>query len=651
MRKLTHILFALFVFASCQRGGVVESGLVSGHSAPIVDFVETGELLEAYKSNVASRSSFDGYFEVTNSFGVSAYTLEDGAWDSTTDNADALEIPDRLYNREVTLTDLTDGVDTWEYDDVVQWPVDVNHTVKFFAYFPYTATGFKTSDSDAGYPQVEMPVIADDPAEQVDFLVAATYDDLNKNYGKVDLGFKHALSQITFTANFMLGDSNGVELDDANYGDGWSVQVVGIKIHGMRVYDDAYGEFTDGTSGDDDITLSSGEGFNWIIDYDGDSEEKEYELDSDSGTTNDVVLNYYKTEAHQEGDDPDGEFKTINTYLGALILQPQELETYQVKVLYNLYVEDPDDTLTGYYEVTSSVKYDHEYVAGARTTYAATINPFGGVEIFLPEIDGDPEWEDGGDNDTDLDGGYVPGEPDVDEDDWIDGGGNDNGFGDNIGSGNVGENEGDPEWEDENTNDTELGGGTVPGEPDLDEDDWIDGGGNDNGFGDNIGSGNVGGADGDANWEDENTNDTQLGGGTAPGEPDLDEDNWIDGGGNDNNFSGGMIDGNIGNVGGEEDGWEEENSNDTELGNDSLEGDAGNVGGGENWEDENSNDTSLGNGSVSGDTNDAVTGGDWSGSGGNNNNFDNPLVGGNIGGVGGDDGSWPNIGNSQDIDK
>lgn len=477
---------------------------MSGHSAPVVDFVEGDDLLGDYNT----KSSFSGYFEVNNSFGVSAYTLEDGSWDSTYDTPSANEFASKMYNREVTLVALTDdGVDTWEYNNVAQWPVDVSHTVKFFAYFPYTDGGIITDSLTTGYPKVKMPEIAAKPEDQVDYMVAVTEDDLNKNYGKVDLGFKHALSQITFTANFMLADSNGVELDDANYGDGWIVKVIGIKLSGTKVYSEAYGEFTDGVSGDDDIELTTGEGFNWIINYDGASEAKEYQLDSDSNTTSDIELNYYKTSAVGDGDEPDGEFKSINTYLGALILQPQELKAYEVKVLYNLYVEntnDADDARNGYYDVTSSVKADHEYIAGARTTYASTINPFGGVEIFLPEI-GDDDWEGPGDQDTSLDGGFEDGDIDVEDEDWFDGNGNDNDFDGGLTGGDTGGVEGENGWEEDNKDDTELGSGSVDtGNTDVNGDDWSGSVGNNNNFDSGLVGGNIGGVGGDEGWPEIN---------------------------------------------------------------------------------------------------------------------------------------------------
>ncbi len=618
MRKIAYIIAVLIVAISCQRGGVVESAVVAGYNAPIVKMEVNND---DQNSGYATKSAFTGSFEVGDAFGVSAYVLESGIWDTAT------SLPDKLYNKKVELTNLdADGTDTWEYDGVVQWPQNIVDKVKFFAYFPYSSDGangmstITTADDDAGYPVVSLPQVAEDPKEQIDYLVAAT-NKLDKNNGKVALNFKHAYSQITFKANFMLADDTGAELDENEFGENWKATVEAITLYGTKAFSEGYGEFVAiqaGEEADIEFANNENEGFNWTIDYDSaeKQEDRTYELSSAAGTVSELELPYYKN-----ADESEAEFVTINSAAGALILQPQQFDFAEVKVMYTVNLtntENLSDERNGEYKVTSSVKTEHGYIAGARTTYMATINPFGGVEIFLEDL-GVSDWEETDQSDNTLNSGQtdadVSGNGD-EGDDWIDGSGNSNDFGDGQTDGDTSGSTGD-DWIDGNGNSNDFGDGQVDGNVGDNGNTGWEEEESDNNVGSGLTDGDTSGSTGD-DWIDGNGNSNDFGDGQTDGDTSGSTGgDWNDGDGNSNDFGDGQVDGSVDN---EESDWEEEKS-DNEIGSGLAESDtSGNNGEGGDWTDANGNSNDFGDGQTDGDTS-GSTGGDWVGGNGNSNDF------------------------------
>ena len=131
-------------------------------------------------------------------FDVWAY-IHTGVWNSTAASAKTSLL------EEVSVTS-TDNAATWTYrnGNTVEWPTNSDY-VSFFAYGPAGAVTAISSDTH-GTPLITYTV-DDDPADQIDLLIAA--DKTNqKGYeytlsgAKVGMGFKHALSQIKFSASY-----------------------------------------------------------------------------------------------------------------------------------------------------------------------------------------------------------------------------------------------------------------------------------------------------------------------------------------------------------------------------------------------------------------------------------------------------------------
>ena len=133
-------------------------------------------------------------------FGVFAYYTEDNLWDDTSS-----PIPDFMYNQQVTY-DAT----SWQYSPVKYWPNDdTKKYVSFFAYAPYSSTGF-TVPTEVGTNQY-LPLISYtwentvNPSSQSDLLYASQtdcYKTMPQGYGtvsgRVPLVFHHALTAIEF---------------------------------------------------------------------------------------------------------------------------------------------------------------------------------------------------------------------------------------------------------------------------------------------------------------------------------------------------------------------------------------------------------------------------------------------------------------------
>lgn len=135
-------------------------------------------------------------------FGVFAYYTEDNLWDDTSS-----PIPDFMYNQQVTYDyDAT----SWQYSPVKYWPNDdTKKYVSFFAYAPYSSTGF-TVPTEVGTNQY-LPLISYtwentvNPSSQSDLLYASQTDchkTMTEGYGTVGghvpFVFRHALTAIEF---------------------------------------------------------------------------------------------------------------------------------------------------------------------------------------------------------------------------------------------------------------------------------------------------------------------------------------------------------------------------------------------------------------------------------------------------------------------
>ena len=134
--------------------------------------------------------AYDGFY-------VWAY-VHTGAWTGT---AAAAKTP-LLTEEHVTSTD---NGNTWTYQNTAEWP-DNSDYVSFFSYAPAGAVTEPLSYDSHGTPVIEFTV-DDQVADQIDLFIASDLSnqkgyEYTLNDDKVGLHFKHALSQIKFSASY-----------------------------------------------------------------------------------------------------------------------------------------------------------------------------------------------------------------------------------------------------------------------------------------------------------------------------------------------------------------------------------------------------------------------------------------------------------------
>lgn len=128
------------------------------------------------------------------SVGVLAFYLESDGNNSAIWNNNAT--PNFMYNQ--LMTTLENGQLT--YSPIKYWPSNTSDRIKFFAYSPHSseANGAITLSAATaqGYPTLSYTP-SKDISKQIDLLIAVTAP---LNSGPVSLSFKHALTQLSFSA-------------------------------------------------------------------------------------------------------------------------------------------------------------------------------------------------------------------------------------------------------------------------------------------------------------------------------------------------------------------------------------------------------------------------------------------------------------------
>lgn len=134
--------------------------------------------------------------------GVLAYNLK--LRENNKETFDENAIPNFMYDQlmEVAIAgQLT-------YSPIKYWPSNPNDKIKFFAYSPHSseANGTITPSSATakGYPTISY-TLSEDISKQVDLLMAVTAP---LNSGPVSLNFKHALTQVSFSAKYINNSSS-----------------------------------------------------------------------------------------------------------------------------------------------------------------------------------------------------------------------------------------------------------------------------------------------------------------------------------------------------------------------------------------------------------------------------------------------------------
>lgn len=131
------------------------------------------------------------------SIGVLGYFLKSDRNSVATWNNNAT--PNFMYNQKMTA--LNNGQLT--YSPIKYWPSNPNDKIKFFAYSPHSteANGaiIPSSVTAQGYPILSY-TSSTDISKQIDLLIAVTAP---LNSSPVSLNFKHALTQVSFSAKYI----------------------------------------------------------------------------------------------------------------------------------------------------------------------------------------------------------------------------------------------------------------------------------------------------------------------------------------------------------------------------------------------------------------------------------------------------------------
>lgn len=183
-RLIQIVALSVIFFSACDSN---VPGISNEQGTPI-QFTQTQT---STKADIAGQSSL----AANQTIGVLAYHLPaDGVNEAIwNDNA----IPNFMYDQKMTAT----GNGQLTYSPIKYWPGNQRDKVKFFAYSPHSseANGDMITLSSAaakGYPTLYYAP-SKDVSKQADLLVAVT-EPLNT--GGVRLNFKHALAQVSFSA-------------------------------------------------------------------------------------------------------------------------------------------------------------------------------------------------------------------------------------------------------------------------------------------------------------------------------------------------------------------------------------------------------------------------------------------------------------------
>lgn len=189
INKLLIFLVALYfmLFPSCDNNPP-QSILEPSNKFIPIQFTE---------SIITTKADIPSSLPQNQTVGILAYYLQPEedhvvTWSSTA-------TPNFMYNQLMTVNE--SGQLT--YSPLKYWPSNPNDKIKFFAYSPHSteANGaiIPSSATAQGYPTLSY-TSSTDISKQIDLLIAVTAP---LNSSPVSLNFKHALTQVSFSAKYI----------------------------------------------------------------------------------------------------------------------------------------------------------------------------------------------------------------------------------------------------------------------------------------------------------------------------------------------------------------------------------------------------------------------------------------------------------------
>lgn len=175
----------------------------------------------------------------------------------------AFDGDDNYYNGGTDLVSSSDKGKTWTSDHRRYWPTDRNDSwdgLTFFAYIDGNESSLTRGtrsrsgkfDISGAVPAIRNFEVDSDIHAQRDLMYAVAKDVKRNASGKVNLSFRHALSQVSFTAQNCNPNLDDIEI--------LSIELGGVKGAGTYYYPE------NTTEGGYSVELRSGNTGRWILD-------------------------------------------------------------------------------------------------------------------------------------------------------------------------------------------------------------------------------------------------------------------------------------------------------------------------------------------------------------------------------------------------
>lgn len=198
-------LASLFVmlFSACNNN-------LSDPIEPLLIPIQFTQSPASTKTDIVEQSSL----ETGQTIGILAYLLPSNGTNETV--WDNILTPNFMYDQKMIAQENSQLT----YSPLKYWPSNPNDKIKFFAYSPHSteANGaiIPSSATAQGYPTLSY-TSSTDISKQIDLLIAVTAP---LNSSPVSLNFKHALTQVSFSAKCINLSSQ-------------AITITGIKLSGV----------------------------------------------------------------------------------------------------------------------------------------------------------------------------------------------------------------------------------------------------------------------------------------------------------------------------------------------------------------------------------------------------------------------------------
>ncbi|MDH6535548.1 uncharacterized protein YjbI with pentapeptide repeats [Parabacteroides sp. PM5-20] len=266
---------------------------------------------------------------VTTGENILGFTVT-GWWDRTGNNdiTNAANAGDEYLFNAFDINRREEGVGTWSYSPKRYWPAAdiIEGGISFFAYSPASSKNVTKDNGLYNYKGNELEYTVPDPSRteaQEDFLLART--GALKTDKPVELNFAHALSRVRFFAR--------TTQTNLTYVVG-GVEMIGLQKTGRINMENIPDK---GIFSYNDISTTSTPVIHW----------------TPTGTTSDLGIDIGESPINLLGTSG-SKYHSLQGETNALMVLPQKINNFQIKVYYKAYLNNPEGT----YFAGSKDKYE-----------------------------------------------------------------------------------------------------------------------------------------------------------------------------------------------------------------------------------------------------------------------------------------------------